>query len=159
MFAFTAWLGIETGAGLFTTAAVFPVWAASPESVIGWTESNPFYIEEGDFFMFASPTMFVLSIAVLIAGWRAPRQIRLWQRSAAVLFLIVFVWSVAYFIPVQAVMKGEAGTKVPTAELAAMLRNFVWLNYVRQLMLVVAVGAALHAHGLVYRATASRGSA
>ena len=151
IFVFTAVLGIETGAGLFTTAAVFPVWAASPESVTGWVESNPFYIEEGDFFMFASPTLALLSIATLIAGWRLASPLRFWLRLSTIIFIVMFVWSVAYFIPVQDVMKGEAGTKLPKAELGSMLRNFVWLNYVRQLSLVVALGAALHALGLSYR--------
>jgi hypothetical protein len=40
--AYTALLGIETGAGLFTTAAVFPVWAGSAAGAIGWVTGTPY---------------------------------------------------------------------------------------------------------------------
>lgn len=149
--AFTALQGIELGAGLFTTLAVFPVWAGSPERAIGWVVSNPFYIEEGDFFMFATPTLMLLATLTLIFGWKAALPVRFWLRAATILFIIVFVWSVAYFIPVQAVVKGDAGAKLPVEQLATMLRNFVWLNYVRLAMLVAAFGMALHAFGTAYR--------
>jgi hypothetical protein len=54
--------------------------------------------------------------------------------------------------PLQAVVKGDAGAKLPVAQLESMLRNFVYLNYIRQLLLVAAFGMALHAFGLAYRA-------
>lgn len=157
--AYTALLGIETGAGLFATAAVFSVWAGSTEAAAAWVTSSPIYIEEGDFFMFASPSTFLLALANLIALWRAAPPVRKWLRISNVLFLIVFVWSVAYFIPVQDLVKGEAGAKLPVAQLESMLRNITWLNYVRQAMLVTAFGMALHAFGMAHRISGARASA
>jgi hypothetical protein len=58
---------------------------------------------------------------------------------------------VAYFIPLQALVKGDPGRQYPTAELSSMLQWFVGLNYIRQVLLIGAFGAALHALGLSYR--------
>jgi len=151
LFAYAAVLGIETGAAAFVTVVVFPLWTASPEAVIKWTPESPFYLEEGDLFMYTSPLTFILCVGTLIAGWKAIPPLRFWLRLATVLFLIVFIVSVIYFIPIQAVVKGEAGTKIPTEELGGMLQTFVLTNYLRFVTLLVALGCALHALGLSYR--------
>jgi hypothetical protein len=152
LFGFAALLGIELGAGAFTTVVVFPVWAASPEAAIGFRPGVPYYLEEGDFFMFSSTITTLASIVALIAGWRTTPSLRKWIRVASILFIIVAIWSAFYFIPVQDVsFKGEAGSQIPRDELASMLKTFVSLNYVRQVMIVVSFIAALHALGLAYR--------
>jgi hypothetical protein len=151
VFTFTGLMGIETGAGLFTTKVVFPLWASSPEAAIGWLPSSRYYLEEGDFFMFVSPTLLLVSIATLIAGWRAALPLRRWLRIATIVFIAIDIWTMAYFIPFQGWVKGEAGTKYATAQLASMLTTFVYLNYVRQVLLVLTLGVALHALGLLYK--------
>jgi hypothetical protein len=151
LFVFTALTGIELGAGLFVTRIVFPMWASSPEAAIGWTIGSPRYIEEGDFFMFTSPLLALLAISTMIAGWRAAPPLRLWLRIATITFFAIFIWTVAYFIPFQALVKGDPGKQYPTSELSSMLQWFVGLNYIRQIFLVLAFGAALHALGLSYR--------
>ena len=119
LFAFTALVGIELGAGLFVTRIVFPLWASSPEASIGWTVGSPRYIEEGDFFMFSSPTLMLLCIATLIAGWRAAPPLRLWLRISTISFIIIFIWTVAYFLPLQALVKGDPGRQYTTAEISS----------------------------------------
>lgn len=152
LFVFTALLGIELGAGLFTTVVAFPVWASSPEAAIGFRPETPYYFEEGSFFMFSSITTNLFAIITLIAGWRAEPKLRKWLMVASVAFLIVAVWSAIYFIPIQdTTFKGEEGTKVPRDELASMLQNFVWLNYIRQVLIVLSLICGLHALGLSYR--------
>jgi hypothetical protein len=71
---------------------------------------------------------------------------------ATISFLIVAARSFAYFIPIQnTTFKGVAGLKMPHEELAAGLQTFVALNYVRQIVILFSLGAALHALGLSYR--------
>jgi len=152
LFLFAAAIGIEAGAGLFTTVVVFPVWAGSPEAATGFRPGVPYYLEEGDFFMFSSSLAALASIVTLVAGWRAPAPLGRWLRMATISFLIVAVWSAAYFVPIQdTTFKGAAGLKISREELAAGLQRFVALNYVRQLVILFAFGAALHALGLSYR--------
>src|SRR5688500_8182709 len=89
LFAYAFILGLETGAAAFVTRVVFPLWASSPEAVTSWKPDSPFYLEEGDFFMFASPLTMLLAIITLIAGWKAPPPIRFWIRLATISFILV----------------------------------------------------------------------
>lgn len=151
LFAFTALMGIEMGAGAFVTSVIFPLWTASPEAAIGWTANTPYYVEEGVFFIIVSPLLFLLAIVTLIAGWRSVPPLRLWLRIANVSYIVVFIATSVYFVPFQDLVKGEAGTKFPAAELSLMLQRFMTLNYIRQAIGLLAFGAALHAFGLSYR--------
>lgn len=156
LFAFTALMGLELGAGAFVTTVIFPLWTASPEAAIGWTVKTPYYIEEGVFFRLVSPSLFLLSIVTLIAGWRAEPPLRLWLRIATISFIALFVATLVYFVPLQDTVKGEAGIKVPVAEFGSMLQRFVALNFFRQAIGLLAFAAALHALGLSYRLTGNR---
>ena len=151
VFAYVVVLGIETGAALFTSVVVFPVWAASPEAVTGWKPTMPYYMQEGDFFMFVSSATMLLALAVVVANKRLPAGARLWALGSAVTFLLLSVTTMAYFLPVQDRVHGDAGARLPRAELAAMLEHFVALNWIRQAFLAAAFVAAVHALGLFYR--------
>src|SRR5687767_15189122 len=82
LFAYAMILGIETGGALFTTRVVFPAWTQSPEAVVQWKPDNIFYMEEGDFFMYASTLTFILSVITLIASWKASPLLRRLSRIA-----------------------------------------------------------------------------
>jgi hypothetical protein len=150
-------MGMETGAGTFVTVVVFPVWASSAEAAVGFVPSMPYHFEEGDFFMYASSLTMLASVITLIAGWRAPSPLRKWILIATIGFIIVFIWSVLYFIPIQDTsLKGPAGAKFSTEELESKLTSFVQLNYLRIAMLWVTLFASLHALRLSYRVPADK---
>lgn len=145
-------VGIETGAASFVTVVVFPLWASSAEAAIGWLPDSPYHLEEGDFFMFASPLTFLTSIVTLAVAWRSPSPLRKWILIATIGFIIIFIWSVIYFIPIQdTTFKGEAGLKLEKAVLESKLQTFVLLNYVRVVALYIIFGCALHAIRLAER--------
>ena len=154
LFIFAYIIGIETGAASFVTVVVFPIWASSAEAARGWVPEMPYILEEGDFFMYASSLSMLASIITLFAGWHAPSPLRKWILIGTIGFIIVFVWSMLYFVPIQdTTLKGEASAKLSTEELEAKLSSFVHLNYVRLAMLYVILGAALQALRLSYRTT------
>lgn len=147
LFAFTMLMGICVGGALLTTVVIFPAWSASPEAAAGWRN----VVNEGLFFVVASPSLFLLSLATLIASWwAAPPPLRKRMRIATILYIAIFIVTMLYFVPGQVAMKGEAGARMPAAELGSMLRQWVTLNWVRQGVGVLAFGAALHALGLSY---------
>jgi hypothetical protein len=156
LFAYVIVLSLEVGAGLFTSVVVFPVWTASPEIVIGWKPGMPYFMEEGGFFMFSSSATTILAIAVLATSKRLPAPVRPWARWSALIFLAMAVATAAYYVPVQFRMQGDAGARLPRAELAAMLQRFVAWNWIRQALIVGAMVAGVHALGLSYRATDPR---
>ena len=76
LFDYVIALGIETGAGLFTSVVVFPVWTASPEIVISWKPTMPYFMQDGDFFMISSSTTMFLALTVVILNRRLPAEVR-----------------------------------------------------------------------------------
>ena len=156
LFAYVLAIGIETGAGLFASVVVFPVWTASPEVVVTWKPAMPYYIEEGDFFMFSSSATLILALAVVILNARRRGSgARPWALGSALTFLLLAAWTAAYFLPEQDRVHGDAGAGLPRAEVAVMLERFVELNWIRQALLVAAFVAAVHALGLSYRSAKS----
>ena len=146
LFLFAFITGIETGAASFVSVVVFPVWASSAQAARGWVPEMPYIMEEGDFFMYASSLTMLASIITLIVCWRAPKDIRKWALIGSIGFIIVFIWSMLYFVPIQDVsLKGNAAAKFSDAELESKLKTFAQLNYIRVAMLYVIFGSALHA--------------
>lgn len=152
IFIFAFIMGIETGAASFVTVVVFPLWASSAEAARGWLPELPCYLEEGDFFMYASSLSMLSAVVTLIAGWHAPSPIRKWILIPTIGFIIVFVWSILYFVPIQdTTLKGVANAQLSNEELESKLQTFVQLNYIRVAMLYFILGCALHAVRLFHR--------
>ena len=102
--------------------------------------------------MYASSLTMLASIITLVAGWRAPQPLRKWILIGTVGFIIVFIWSILYFVPIQDTsLKGEASARFSDEELDSMLRNFVNWNYLRVAMLYVILGAAIQSIRLAER--------
>ena len=146
LFFFAFIIGIETGAASFVTVVVFPAWASSAELARGWLPTMPYIMEEGDFFMYASSLSMLTSIITLIAGFRSPGPLRKWILISTIGFIIVFIWSILYFIPIQdTTLKGDASAALSDAELESKLKTFVMLNYGRIAMLFIIFPSALQA--------------
>ena len=149
VFVYAAMIGIETGAASFTHVVVFPAWAASAEAARGWIPTMPYYMEEGDFFMYASSITMLSAMIALFAGWRSPNPMRKFLKASTICFIIVFIWSMLYFVPIQdSTMKGVAGAGLSDEELESKLLMFLNLNYLRLAMLYFSVGTALYALSL-----------
>jgi hypothetical protein len=149
-FAFAVGLGVNVGGALLATTAIFPVWSASPEAAAAWTGA----VDETRFFVAVSPLVMILAAATLLASWRAAPEARPWMRVAAVLYILFFVGTLAYFVPGQIAMKGETGALLPPGELGSLLQRWVALNWVRQAVGLVAFTSAIHALGLAYAGAA-----
>jgi hypothetical protein len=152
LLAFAGFLGLNIGAALFATAVIFPVWSASPEAAVNWQR----VVDEARFFVVVSPLVLALAVAVLVASVWAGREVRFWMRAAAVLYLIFFVATVSYFVPGQAALQGDPAALLPAQELSGSLQRWVALNWVRQVVGLLAFGFALHVLGLSYTARRER---
>jgi hypothetical protein len=146
LLAFAGFLGLNIGAALFATVVIFPVWSASPEAAAAWQR----VVDEARFFIVVSPLVLVLAVASLVASGWVERGVRLWMRIAAVLYLVFFAATMIYFVPAQAALHGDTAAFLPAQELSASLQRWVTLNWVRQLVGLLAFGSALHALGLSY---------
>src|SRR5687767_10087255 len=114
LFAYAVAIGLETGAGLFTSMVVFPRWTASPEAVIGWRPDMPYFMQEGDFFMFSISATTLLALAICIVASRLPANVRSLALGSALSFLLVAVVTAAYVIPVQGRVTRRCWRRTPS---------------------------------------------
>ena len=149
--AFTFALAVNTGAALLASTVIFPVWSASPEAARSWTGE----VNEAAFFMRVSPIVLILAVVSLLMSRRASAASKIWIRVSAGLYLLFFAATLAYFVPGQEALHGAGGASITPAELNTRLQTWVALNWVRQAVGVLALGAALHALSMSHGNTSS----
>ena len=138
-------------AGLYETIVVVPMWAGSPpDSLVAYYQhkvANPEMTENagGKFWIFATPTLGLLSIAVLLTNRRAYPAQRRMRAVGGGLALMVVAFTFAWFVPnIMLLQSAEVLTMKP--EQAASLSNWwFWLNWARVVLYAAAWLSALRA--------------
>jgi hypothetical protein len=147
-------LGIALGAGLYEARIVLPDWlgmvgGAAPH----WNAAIAAHDDTGRrFWVFVTTVpLTLLTLASLVAAWRAPGDVRHWWLVAALAALADRVLTLGYFIPTMIrLMRADAGGEATETAL-----RWASLNHVRHALLLVALLAALKAFAVLY---ASRGT-
>jgi hypothetical protein len=144
-------LGIEIGAGLYETIVIVPMWAGSPpDSLIAFYQHNRANPEMtinagGRFWIFATPMVGLLSIAVLLTGsWANTAQRRLRTIGSGLALLVVistFVW----FVPNLILLQSKEVLTMDANKLASLANWWFNLNWVRCFLYVTAWLSALRA--------------
>ena len=130
-------LGLEIGAGLYEALVVMPLWSqAPPDSVIAYFQhnvSNPQFALNpgGRFWMIFTPLAGLIAIAVLLSGLKTRPEHRKWRVAAAILALIVVVFTFAWFVPKLMILLGEGGAGLNAEELTSLTNWWVRLNWAR----------------------------
>ncbi len=141
-------LGIQTGAGLFETRVLVPLWASSPpQSVLAYV-AVPIRADSGRrLWIILTPLTAIISLLNLVAAWLYAGPARAWWLFASASALFVIVVTFAYFVPV--LLRLPDAAKMPEAQLTRMVRLWVRLNWCRFVILVAAWLAALKAFSIV----------
>jgi hypothetical protein len=145
---FVVMVGIQLGGGLYEKRVVVPQWSTVAPSEVG-----PALARSGQeasarsFWAFVSPPVALLAVANLVAAWRAKRSRRraLWLAASATMVLYSLS-SYGYFVPTM-IRLWQAET-LPPAEVESTVYWWVRLNYLRSLLGVAALVAALRALAL-----------
>ena len=147
-------LGIEIGAGLYEIFVIVPLWANSaPDSVIAFYRHNiatPNLVINagGRFWMFASPLLTLLSIAVLLSGRLTNPEHRRWRMAAGGLVFLIMCGTFGWFVPNILTLQSE---KVLTMNPETVKSIAFWwshLNWLRAFLAIVAWLFALRALGI-----------
>lgn len=147
--AFAFALGIHIGGGIYETVVVLPVWTASAEIARNWNSNPNFVIDNGRFFIFATPIAGILALLLLVSGWKSPPPLRFWLRLGAGIYLLVVVITILYFVPEQLALRGREATQgLSDTEILSRANRWVMLNYVRIAVAMVVVFATLKALSL-----------
>ncbi|MGH7845825.1 MAG: DUF1772 domain-containing protein [Candidatus Binatia bacterium] len=143
-------LGIAFGAGLYESRIVVPQWISfSPESGYRWNAEAARHAETGlNFWVYVTTVpLTLLTLANLIAAWRARGAIRRWWLTAAVAALGDRIFTFSYFIPTMLkLMRAESFSQPEAVAIATQWAN---LNYARHAILLAAWLAALKAFSLL----------
>jgi hypothetical protein len=143
-------LGIGLGAGLYESRIVVPHWiTSSPDLVQHWNAEAARRDDTGRRFWGFVTTLplTLLTLANLIAAWRAPAPVRGWWLAAAIVALADRVMTFAYFIPTMVRLMRAPDSP----ESVAVAIQWARLNYVRLALLVAALLMALKAFSLSYQ--------
>jgi hypothetical protein len=146
-------LGIALGAGLYEHRIVVPRWIDWVGSTDGlmrhWNAEAARRDNTGvRFWVFVTTVpLTLLTLANLIAAWRAPGATRSWWLGAAAAALVDRVITFAYFIPTMVRLMDVPSTPASVAAAA----RWAQLNYVRHAIVLAALLAALRAFSLLYQ--------
>lgn len=143
-------LGIVLGAGLYESRIVVPDWVVeAPDGTRQWDADAAREANTGlRFWVFVSTIpLTLLTLANLIAGWLAGGTIRKWWMAAASVALVDRVFTFSYFIPTMIrLMQDET---ISNAEAVATASQWMGLNHVRHLIVLVAWLLALRTLSLI----------
>lgn len=137
-------LGIQTGAGLFETRVLVPLWAHSPpDSVLAYHATTIKADSGRRLWIFLTPVTGVICLLNIFTAWNAAEPQRTWWLFAAAAGMAVIAVTFAYFVPVLLKLANAPG--IAPAQLTGMVRTWVLLNWFRFALLLAAWLAALEA--------------
>jgi hypothetical protein len=145
-------LGIAFGAGLYEHRIVVPHWIVADDTGAHWNGEMARRDDTGlRFWAFVTSPLTLLTLANLLAGWRAPDGIRFWWLAAALAALVDRIATFSYFVPTM-IRLTDAGDS-PASVASAM--RWSLLNYGRHALVLAAWLASLKAFSLQSRRSCS----
>jgi hypothetical protein len=142
-------LGIAFGAGLYESRIVFHNWlTSSPDSGPHWNAAAARQDNTGvRFWVFVTTVpLTLLTLANLIAAWRAAGTLRRWWFAASTAALADRIFTFSYFIPAMVGLMQAPDS----AEAVATAMRWGNLNYLRHAMALAAWLLALKAFSVLY---------
>jgi hypothetical protein len=142
-------LGMVLGAGLYEASIEFPQWLVhSGNSGYRWNAEAARQANTGlRFWAYVTTVpLTLLTLANLVAAWRAQGAIRSWWLGAAVVALADRVFTFSYFVPTM--VKLMSDESLSQAQAVAMASRWGHLNYFRHVIVMVAWLLALKALSL-----------
>lgn len=143
-------LGIVFGAGLYEARIEFAQWLVySAESGYRWNAEAARQANTGlRFWVYVTTVpLTLLTLANLVAAWRAQGAIRGWWLGAALTALADRVFTFSYFVPTMIkLMNDEA---LSQSQAVAMASRWGQLNYLRHVFVLVAWLLSLKAFSLL----------
>lgn len=131
-------LGVQTGAGIFETRVLVPLWSDDPPASVAAYFAQPLRPDSGRrLWIFLSPVTTVIAVVNLILAFMSTGPRRGWWIAGAAGGVVVLIATFAYFVPVL--------LSLPRDGARAKVRTWVYLNYVRAAVLIAAWIASLHA--------------
>ncbi len=135
-------IGIAFGAGIYEARIIIPEWVKSP-STYRWPDSGK------KFWAFVTTVpLTILCLANLVAAWLFNGVGSDVWLASAIIIAMERVFTFTYFIP--NVLKIEQGSEsIRKPQLKRMVTHWMYLNYIRIIMTLIAWILALEAFSLI----------
>lgn len=150
-------LGVVFGAGLYEARIEFPQWLVySPESGYRWNVEEARRANTGlRFWVYVTTVpLTLLTLANLIAAWRAQGAIRGWWLGAAIAALPDRIFTFSYFVPTM--VKLVDFESLSQSQAVEMATRWGQLNHLRHLIVLLAWLLALKAFSLLAEHSGTR---
>jgi hypothetical protein len=143
-------LGIAFGAGLYEARITVPGWIETTAAGYRWDAEAAREADTGRRFWVYVTTgpLTLLTLASLVAAWRAPQPLRTWWLAAAAFAVADRVFTFSYFIPTMVRLTGAEAAAPDAVEQAL---RWASLNHVRHALSLAAWLSALRALSLLGR--------
>jgi hypothetical protein len=144
-------LGVQTGAGIYETRVVVPLWGDDPPASLTAFHAQPRKPDSGRrLWMILTPITTLISLFNLVLALLSRDAMRGWWIAASAASVFVMAVTFAYFVP--ELISFARTSAQPPANVAPRVRRWVALNYVRAVTLIAAWLAALQAFSMCSRA-------
>jgi hypothetical protein len=147
LWVFLIWSCVVLGGGLYESVAVWPLVAADPPRSLAATNQVLSVAERAGMFFWswATPGLGLFGLVALLTSFGTPRAHMTWRIASAVVMLIVVAATFLYFRPTIISLVVDHGGGQPDNEIAAQMRRWVMLNWVRAAATAVSIGMAVRA--------------
>ena len=144
---FLVWSCMVLGGGLYEAIAVWPLVAADPPRSLAATNQVLAVASRAGMFFWswATPGLGLVALAALLTSFGTLRPYMTWRIASTVLLLIAVSTTLLYFRPtIVSLVVGHGGGQ-PDDMIAAQMRRWVMLNWVRILAVSVSIGMGVRA--------------
>ncbi len=144
---FLVWSCVVLGGGLYEAIAVWPLVASDPpRSLAATNQVLDVASRAGMFFWsWATPGVGLVGLAALLTSFGTPRPLMTWRIASTVLLLVAVAATLLYFRPtIISLVVGHGGGQ-PDDVVAAQMRQWVMLNWVRTAALAISIGMGVRA--------------
>ncbi|ESQ81783.1 hypothetical protein AEAC466_20385 [Asticcacaulis sp. AC466] len=148
--------GFLLGAKVFDTVVLAGAWNhAVPDSLRYLPYGKDFPIDTGSFFIPVSALLLISNFGAAISGWRTPWSYRAYLVVPALGIFAALVFTVVVFWPMNASLwyfahHRERVPNLSVADVVALGRQWVWLDWGRIAVVAVFLLASLRAFGLPF---------
>jgi hypothetical protein len=138
---FLVWACVVLGGSLYEAVAVWPLVASDPpRSLEATNQVLAVPARAGMFFWsWATPGLGLVGLTALLTSFGVPQAHRTWRITSTGLLLIVIAATLLYFRPTIIGLVVGHGGGLPDDVIAAQMRQWVTLNWMRVAVLAVSV--------------------
>ena len=144
---FLVWSCVVLGGGLYEAIAVWPLVASDPPRSLAATNQVLDVASRAGMFFWSwvTPGVGLVGLAALFTSFGTPRPEMTWRIASTLLLLLAVAATLLYFRPIIISLVVGHGGGQPDDVVAAQMRQWVMLNWVRTAALAVSIGMGVRA--------------